>query len=107
MDGKPVLQEARASRTRPIFYVTAVEVKDVGPFLADIAKTYQAPFFALDKLGVVICDRWYQLPVRSGELTSGVVERHTSPCGRADATSEAEAKALLLGHVDTLARTAR
>lgn len=86
--------------TRPIF-LTAVDSRLVNPrkWLLDESRL-KPPFFSLGSMGMRVGDRSYMLDLRTGELGMEPVPGHTHPLAEGEAPPEAEARRILLGHLE-------
>ena len=38
------------------------------------------PMYGLSTVGAVVCDKWLRIELKSGDVTTGLVEGHTAPC---------------------------
>ena len=99
MEGASLLREDPPAR-RPIFCVAA----DSGAVNPRKWRVFEhltvPPFYSLGSLAVSIGDRAYSLDLKTGALTQKQLSGHTSPLAEAEAPSEAEARQILLKHLE-------
>ena len=99
MEGASLLREDPPAR-RPIFCV-ATDSGAVNPRKWRVfEKLTVPPFYSLGFLAVSIGDRAYSLNLKTGELTQKTLAGHTRPLAEGDAPSEAEARQILLKHLE-------
>ena len=57
------------------------------------------PFFQFGKLRMIVCDKFYQVDLTSGDWSEGQIPTHTAPCDPATLPTMAEARQKMLEHL--------
>ena len=99
MEGASLLREDPPAR-RPIFCV-ATDSSAVNPRKWRVFENQTVPpFYSLGVLAVSFGDRAYSLDLKTGALTQKRLAGHTRPLADDEAPSEAEARQILLKHLE-------
>lgn len=99
MEGASLLREDPPAR-RPLFCV-ATDSSAVHPRKWMVVDRQTVPpFHSLGFLAVNIGDRAYSMNLKTGELTQKTLAGHTRPLAEDEAPSEAEARQILLKHLE-------
>jgi arylsulfatase A-like enzyme len=93
MTGESLLRAATFDRRRPIISASRVEK---APF-----RMPKPPLFGLLSVGAVVCDRWHELLLATGELATGQIAGHTAPCEAHDYPDPAAIRTMLQEHLTT------
>ena len=99
MEGTSLLREDPPAR-RPIFCV-ATDTSAVNPRKWRMFENQTVPpFYSLGVLAVRFGDRAYSLDLKTGALTQKKLAGHTRPLADDEAPAEAEARQILLKHLE-------
>lgn len=98
MSGHALLDGAEGAAPRPIYF-TRARATGSARFVDQYVARYHAPYYALAGMGLIDCQRWYELDLDSGRLGQGEIPDHTAPCPAADLLSAAQARRLLRRHL--------
>jgi arylsulfatase A-like enzyme len=90
MSGSSLLT-ANLSEDRLIFSARVIKTYQDEEKLGYIeANLLQPPFYQFKSVGVIACDRWYELNLWTEEWNSGVIPGHTNPCREEELHSKTE-----------------
>ncbi len=106
MEGRSLLdQDEGVEGDRPLFVVPkhkipgtykGEEVAAQGMLFSHVTAAERG--FDFGAIAMVVCDRWYQLGLKSGELATGQVDDYRGECGKRGVIDAKDAKSLLLEH---------
>jgi hypothetical protein len=94
MDGISLLDEQRRERARPIFGVSEIAGRHSVGLMVTALDNAGPPNYGAGTVTLISGDRWFELSLEDGALSSGAVEGHTAPT-RAS-VDESAARTLLL-----------
>jgi len=100
LDGDSFLHQ-ELPRNRPLFYVDSAKwgKKDSGGWR--IVKQYQAPYYSLGGVGVIIQNNWYFLDTIKNELSKGLVASYRSGMPKEGEISDDSARKMLIEHLES------
>ena len=82
MHGKPMLKNIDTTENRFVFSVA--DVKRHTHYIGHnkVSKLVDAgpPYYGIKHLNLIFCNRWYELDIRSNQMTSGYIKGHTGHC---------------------------
>jgi arylsulfatase A-like enzyme len=97
-------QSLISSKLDPLRLIFIVDRKRGLPELRTKRKAIEhkigPPFYAMGIVGVIVCDKIFELNVDESTLTVSTIEGHTSPCGRDKIPSPEEIGRLIIGHLE-------
>jgi arylsulfatase A-like enzyme len=101
MRGQSLIEENLA-RTEHVFSASVdssqIEVTREGLWAVETARS-SPPFYQVGYVGLVVCDRWYELYVQKPSLRYGTVQGHTGACDPATAPTPDQARQIFLDHL--------
>jgi hypothetical protein len=96
------LIEENLARTEHVFSASVdssqIEVTREGLWAVETARS-SPPFYQVGYVGLVVCDRWYELYVQKPSLRYGTVQGHTGACDPATAPTPDQARQIFLDHL--------
>ncbi|HYO71001.1 MAG TPA: sulfatase-like hydrolase/transferase [Archangium sp.] len=100
MEGRS-LRSARRGPTEPILSTGEVDAMRTEANWERISRLRDPgpPLYGLSTLSAVVCDRWWTLQLKTGEMSRGQVSGHTAPCAEASLPPEADIRRTLLSHL--------
>ncbi len=96
------LLSANPDNDRLIFSIKPISVTEVeaGKFSLDV-NNLAPPFYQFQAIQVVVCNRWYELNLRTQEWIGWIVEQHTAPCAESDLPDEAAIRQSIIEFLDS------
>lgn len=99
MEGDSLLRPEELRDLRPIF-TTTPRIPDRKDENWRSDTDWGPPFYGLETIGLVICQRWYRIDLRTGERSRSIIPNHTARCPRRTFPTEPEVTALLVRHLE-------
>jgi hypothetical protein len=87
MSGTSVLTREPPA-TRPIISITSGSPKEVAP-----------PFYQINIVQAIVCQKWYALNVRKNSFDSGIIADHTAKCAAGSLPTDEEAHQRILEYL--------
>jgi arylsulfatase A-like enzyme len=94
LEGRSLLRPEQLTNDRPIFGFLNISRRatKVGASTVTTLTDAGPPFYGLTSYGMVSCDRWYELNLNHGRISSGLVAGHSGDCADVEDLQPAEAR---------------
>lgn len=101
VEGNSLLRGDKLESTRPIFGFLNINRRPIKIGASTVTTLTDAgpPFYGLSSYAMVSCDRWYELNLNNGKISSGKVAGHSGECEEDEELDAAQAKRKIIGHL--------
>jgi arylsulfatase A-like enzyme len=101
LEGRSLLRPQQLTSDRPIFGFLNINRRPIKIGASAVTTLTDAgpPFYGLSSYGMVSCDRWYELNLNHGGMTSGAITGHSGDCEDIEELEHAQAKRRIIRHL--------
>ncbi len=94
VEGHSLLRPEKLTSDRPIFGFLNINRRPIKVGASTVTTLTNAgpPFYGLTSYNMVSCDRWYELNLNTGGMSSGTVTGHSGDCEDAEDLNSADAR---------------
>lgn len=100
-EGNSLLRGDGFGSARPIFGFLNINRRPIKIGASTVTTLTDAgpPFYGLSSYAMISCDRWYELNLNNGKISSGKVAGHSAECEEDEELEPAQAKRKIIGHL--------
>lgn len=101
VEGNSLLRSEQLTSDRPIFGFQSINRHPIKMGASTVTTLTDAgpPFYGLASYGMVSCDRWYELNLNNGRISTGHVTGHSGDCEDIEELNPAEAKRKIVNYL--------